>query len=54
MRKLSPNVRTQIVHLLCEGQSIRAVAREIGTSKNAITKLLVETGKACMTSKFRK
>ena len=37
-----------ILHLLCEGQSIRAVARVTGASKNTITKLLVDAGKACM------
>lgn len=48
MRKLAPKARAQILHLLCEGQSIRSVARVTGASKNTITKLLVDAGKACM------
>src|SRR3546814_451827 len=48
MRKLDPKARAQILHLLCEGQSIRSVARVTGASKNTITKLLVDAGKACM------
>ena len=48
MNRLAPEIRTQILHLLCEGQSIRAVARVTGASKNTITKLLVDAGKACM------
>ena len=38
--------RTQILHLLCEGQSIRAVTRLTGCSKNTVAKLLVEVGHA--------
>jgi IS1 family transposase len=48
MRKLDHKTRATILHLLCEGQSIRAVARVTGASKNTITKLLVDAGKACM------
>lgn len=48
MRKLDPKARATILHLLCEGQSIRSVARVTGASKNTITKLLVDAGKACM------
>lgn len=40
--------RAQILHMLCEGNSIRAVARMSGASKNTVTKLLVDAGKACM------
>jgi IS1 family transposase len=39
--------RAQILHLLCEGNSIRAVTRLTGASKNTVTKLLVDAGKAC-------
>ena len=49
MNKLDPKTRAQIVHLLCEGQSIRAVTRLTGSSKNTVTKLLCDAGKACMT-----
>ena len=34
-------------HLLCEGQSIRAITRLTGASKNTVTKLLIDAGKAC-------
>ena len=36
-----------ILHLLCEGQSIRAVTRLTGASKNTVTKLVVDAGHAC-------
>ena len=48
MNKLPFETRAQILHLLCEGQSIRAVTRVTGTSKNTVTKLLIDAGKACM------
>jgi IS1 family transposase len=48
MNKLSTKDRARILHLLCEGQSIRAVTRLTGASKNTVTKLLIDAGKACM------
>ncbi len=48
MNKLDTKARAQILHLLCEGQSIRAITRLTGASKNTVTKLLVDAGKACM------
>jgi len=39
--------RAQILRCLVEGNSIRSTVRLTGASKNTITKLLVETGKAC-------
>jgi hypothetical protein len=47
MNKLDRDTRAQILHLLCEGQSIRAVTRLTGCSKNTVAKLLVEAGHAC-------
>ena len=47
MNKLDPNTRSQILRLLCEGQSIRAITRIMGMSKNTVSKLLVDAGKAC-------
>jgi len=47
MNKLSKEDRARILHLLCEGQSIRAVTRLTGCSKNTVAKLLVEAGHAC-------
>src|SRR5947209_3402922 len=47
MNKLSPEDRGRILHLLCEGSSIRAVTRLTEASKNTVAKLLVDAGKAC-------
>jgi IS1 family transposase len=47
MNRLTRDQRAHILHLLCEGQSIRATARLTGASKNTITKLLVDAGMAC-------
>lgn len=47
MNTLSTEKRAQIVRLLVEGNSIRAIARITGASKNTITKLLVDIGTAC-------
>jgi IS1 family transposase len=44
---LTRKQRAQVLHLLCEGQSIRAVTRLTGCSKNTVAKLLVEAGHAC-------
>lgn len=48
MNKLSTEDRARILHLLCEGQSIRAVTRLAGASKNTVAKLLADAGKACL------
>ena len=48
MNRLSSQDRARILHLLCEGNSIRAVTRLTGASKITVTKLLVDAGKACM------
>lgn len=48
MNRLDSNDRARILHLLCEGQSIRAITRVTGASKNTVIKLLVDAGKACM------
>lgn len=47
MNKLSLDERARILHLLCEGTSIRAITRLTGASKNTVTKLLIDAGKAC-------
>lgn len=47
MNKLSSEERTKILHLLCEGMSIRVITRITGKSKNTISKLLIDAGKAC-------
>lgn len=46
MNKLDREARAHILHLLCEGQSIRATSRLTGASKNTIIKLLIDAGKA--------
>ena len=48
MNKLSQEDRARVLHLLCEGQSIRATVRLTGISKNTISKLLLTAGVACM------
>ena len=47
MNKLDPKKRKLIIRCLVEGQSIRATARTADVSKNTVTKLLVDAGKAC-------
>ncbi len=47
MRRLSREKRAQILHLLCEGSAIRAIARVSGASRKTIGKLLVDAGQAC-------
>jgi len=47
MNKLDAKARAQILHLLCEGSSIRAVTRLTGASKNTVIKLMTDAGKAC-------
>lgn len=47
MNKLPVERRVQILHLLCEGNSPRAVTRITGVSINTVTKLLIDAGRAC-------
>jgi IS1 family transposase len=47
MNKLPSVKRIQIISLLCEGMSLRAVTRITGVSINTVTKLLVDAGQAC-------
>jgi IS1 family transposase len=49
MNKMTREQRTQILHLLCEGSSVRAVSRITGSAKNAIIRLMIDAGKACWT-----
>lgn len=46
MSKLDSTERAQIISLLCEGMSIRAIVRLTGASKNTVAKLLVAVGHA--------
>ena len=47
MNKLTAQDRARILHLLCEGSSILAVTRLTGASKNTVSKLVVDAGRAC-------
>src|SRR4051812_16144214 len=47
MNKLPVAKRAQILSMLCEGSSMRAITRVTGVSLNTVTKLLVDAGKAC-------
>lgn len=47
MNKLPLQTRVQILHMLCEGSSMRAISRITGVSINTVTKLLVDAGTAC-------
>lgn len=47
MNRLSLEKQIQIVSLLVEGNSLRAITRITGASINTVTKLLVDVGKAC-------
>lgn len=48
MNRLSPKDRARILHMLCEGNSIRSITRVLGVGKNTVSRLLVDAGKACM------
>lgn len=48
MNKLNNERRIQIVHALCEGNSIRSTARMTGAAINTVIKLLTELGDACL------
>src|SRR3984893_18669373 len=47
MNKLPLAKRVQILSMLCEGSSMRAITRVTGVSLNTVTKLLIDAGKAC-------
>ena len=47
MNKLTVSDRAQILQLLVEGMSLRAISRATGASINTISKLLVQAGEAC-------
>lgn len=47
MNKLSSAKRTQVLSMLCEGASMRAVSRLADVSINTVSKLLVDAGRLC-------
>lgn len=48
MNRLTPARRAQVLASLCEGSSVNAAARQSGTSKVTILKLLAEVGGVCL------
>jgi hypothetical protein len=46
MNKLSRERRAQIIGMMVEGNSIRAIVRMTGVSKNTVIKLLEDAGEA--------
>jgi len=53
MNRLSLKDRAQILSLLVEGNSLRAVTRITGKSINTVSKLLVDVGTACSDFQYR-
>jgi len=47
MNKLPLDKRVQILHMLCEGSSMRSIARVADISFNTVAKLLIDAGKVC-------
>lgn len=47
MNRLSTSKRAQIVSMMTEGNSLRAITRMTGASINTVSKLLVDLGNAC-------
>ena len=47
MNKLPANERAKILHLLCEGSSIRSVTRLMNVGKNTVIRLMLDAGRAC-------
>jgi IS1 family transposase len=47
MNRLPPEKRAQILHLLVEGNSMRATARIADVAFNTVDKLFIEAGRAC-------
>ena len=47
MNRLPLEKRVQILHMLCEGSSMRSIARDGDVSFNTVDKLLQDAGRAC-------
>lgn len=48
MNKLASGSRAQILGMMVEGMSIRAISRMTGVSKNTVVKLLADAGNPCL------
>ena len=49
MNRLDSQARAQILHFLCEGNSMRSVSRIADVSFNTVKKILIDAGRACST-----
>lgn len=47
MNKLSTEQRAKILHLLCEGNSVRSITRLLNVGKNTVLNLMIDAGRAC-------
>jgi len=47
MNKLTRDERARILHMLCEGSSIRSITRILNVGKNTVARLLADAGEAC-------
>jgi transposase-like protein len=47
MNKLTPEKRAQVLHLLVEGNSLRATGRIADVSYNTVCKFFADAGRAC-------
>ena len=47
MNRLPIEKRVQILSMLCEGSSMRAIARVADVSFNTVAKILIDAGRAC-------
>jgi IS1 family transposase len=47
MNKLSSADRARILHMLCEGSSVRSITRILNVGKNTVLRLMVDAGRAC-------
>jgi IS1 family transposase len=47
MNKLSTEQRAKVLHMLCEGSSVRSITRVLNVGKNTVLRLMVDAGKAC-------
>jgi IS1 family transposase len=54
MNKLPSDKRAQMLAMLCEGSSMRSIARVCDVSINTVSKLLVDAGTACADFHFHK
>ncbi len=47
MHKLSSDQRARVLHMLCEGSSVRSVTRVLNVGKNTVLRLMIDAGRAC-------